>query len=306
MAQGALGDLHFLDVEQVEHRAQHAQAAADHGLAVFAHAVDAQLVDAAGLEQAVEQPVEALARDEASLAAGGSEHVAHRADGAGGAVGHVPLVAGVAGERVVQHGLGRDFGGAKGGGGELAFAEMLHRPGDAAHAVRLHALGLERVADDHFGGAPADVDDEAALLVGRVGVRQVVRHALVDQAGFFPARDHVDAEAQDGARAQQELFAVARFAQGLGGHGAHLRAFEAGQPLAEAGEGVPAALHGFGREVAGAVQAVALAHGFLEVLGAVDLSVVDLADFQPEAVRAEIDRCEAGAVLHFLVKRAVL
>ena len=70
-------------------------------------------------------------------------------------------------------------------------------------------------------------------------MRQHVRHALVDQAGFFAAGDHVDAEAQDGARAQQELVAVARFAQRLGGDGAHLRALEAGQPLAKAGEARP-------------------------------------------------------------------
>jgi hypothetical protein len=234
-------------------------------------------------------------------AAGRGQHVADRADGAGGAVGHVPLVAGVAGERVVEHGLGRHLGGAEGGGGELAFAEVFHRPGDAAHAVRLHALGHQGLADDHFGGAPADVDHQPAFAVGGVGVRQHVRHALVDQAGFFAPRDHVDAEAQDGARAQQEFFAVARFAQRLRGHGAHLRALEAGQPLAEAGEGVPAALHGLGREVAGAVQAVALAHGFLEVFGAVDLAVVDLSDFEPEAVRAQVDCCEAGAVLHVVV-----
>jgi hypothetical protein len=167
-------------------------------------------------------------------------------------------------------------------------------------------LGHQGLADDHFGRAPADVDHQPAFAVGGVGVRQHVRHALVDQAGFFAAGDHVDAETQDGARAQQEFVAVAGFAQRLGGHGAHLRALEAGQPLAETGERVPAALHGLGREVARAVQAVALAHGFLEVLGAVNLAMVDLSDFQPEAVRTEIDRCEAGAVLHCVVKRAVL
>ncbi len=133
---------------------------------------------------------------------------------------------------------------------------------------------------------------------------QHVRHALIDQAGFLAPRDHVDAEAQDGARAQQEFLAVARLAQRLGGDGPHLRALEAGQPLAEAGEGVPAALHGFGREIACAVQAVALAHGLLQVFGAVDLAVIDLADFEPEAVGTEIDRCEAGAVLHVVVKKA--
>ena len=91
MAQRALGDLHLLDVEQVEHRAQHADAAADHrpcGLRACRRC--AASVGAAGLQQAVEQPVEAVAGDHARPVAGRGQHVADRADGAGGAVGHVP------------------------------------------------------------------------------------------------------------------------------------------------------------------------------------------------------------------------
>lgn len=133
-----------------------------------------------------------------------------------------------------------------------------------------------------------------------------MRHALVDQAGFFAPGDHVDAETQNGARTQQELFAVACFAQCLGGDGTDLRALEAREALAEAGKRIPAALHGLGGEVARAVEAVALAHRLLEVFGAMNLTMVDLSDFQPEAVRTQIDRCEAGAVLHFVVERAVL
>ena len=45
---------------------------------------------------------------------------------------------------------------------------------------------------------------------------------------------------------------------------------EAGQTFAKTRQAVPAALHGLGRQVAVFVQAVALAHGFLQVFGAVD------------------------------------
>ncbi|BEP42971.1 hypothetical protein GmRootV15_35600 [Variovorax sp. V15] len=34
-----------------------------------------------------------------------------------------------------------------------------------------------------------------------------------------------------------------------------------------------------------------------------DLAVVDLSDFEPETVRPQVDCCEAGAVLHVILKR---
>jgi hypothetical protein len=125
-----------------------------------------------------------------------------------------------------------------------------------------------------------------------------VGHALVDQAGFLAPGHHVDRKAQHALGFGQELVAVARFAQGLGGHGAHLAAFEPCQPFAEAGQAVPAALHGLGGQVALGVQAAALAHGFFQVFGAVDLAVVEVADFKAEAVGAQIHSGEAGTVLH--------
>src|SRR5262249_26635833 len=100
------------------------------------------------------------------------------------------------------------------------------------------------------------------------------------------------------ACAQQELVAVAGLPQRLRGDRAHFRTLEAGQPFGETGEGVPAPLHGLRGEIAGTVETVALADGLFDVLGAVDLAVIDPADFQSIAVRAQIDRGEAGSVLH--------
>ena len=116
--------------------------------------------------------------------------------------------------------------------------KVLHRPGDTADAVAFHHLGVELLAQDQLGGAAADVHHQPAF----VGLRQQVGHALVDQARFLAAGDHVDGKAQHLVRALEEFVAVARFAQRLGGDGAHLGALEAGQPLAEAGQAVPAAL----------------------------------------------------------------
>jgi hypothetical protein len=147
---------------------------------------------------------------------------------------------------------------------------------------------------NQFGGASADIDDQAALG----GLRQRVRHALVDQAGLLAPGHHVDREAENPLGFGQELGAVARFAQCLGRDGAHMVLLEPCQPLAEAGQAVPAALHGFGGQVALFVQAAALAHGFLQVFGPVDLAVVEVADFKAEAVGAQIHSGEAGTVLH--------
>jgi uncharacterized membrane protein (DUF2068 family) len=53
-----------------------------------------------------------------------------------------------------------------------------------------------------------------------------------------------------------------------------------------------------GGQVALGVQAVALAHGFFQVFGPVDLAVIEAADFKAEAVGAKIHSGQAGTVLH--------
>jgi hypothetical protein len=129
-------------------------------------------------------------------------------------------------------------------------------------------------------------------------VRQQARDALVDQARLFVARHHLDRKAQHLLRAAQELVAVARFAQGLGGHGAHLVLLEAVQAFAKTRQAFPAALHGGRAEVLFGVEPVALAHRFLEVLHALDVARVEAPDLEAKAVGAEVDRGEKGSVLH--------
>ncbi len=46
------------------------------------------------------------------------------------------------------------------------------------------------------------------------------------------------------------------------------------------------------------VQATALANGLFQVFGAVDLAMVDVADFQAVAVGSQVHSGEAGTVLH--------
>jgi hypothetical protein len=75
-------------------------------------------------------------------------------------------------------------------------------------------------------------------------------------------------------------------------------AFEARQALREAGQAVPAALHGGGDEVAVFVQSAALADGFLEVFDAEDVPVVEAADFEAKAVGPEVHGRQQCSVLH--------
>ena len=294
VAQGAFGGAHLVDIEQIEHGAQHGQAATDHRAAVFFQAGHVQVRGAPCLQQAVEQPVQPVAGHGGGWAARQSQHVADGADGARGAVGHIPAAGPVGVERLVQHRLGGDLGHLERRWGELRVGEVPHGPGHAAHAVGLHDLRVETLAQDQLGGASADVHHEAALG----GLWQRVRHALVDQPGFFAPGDDVDREAQDAFGLRQELGAVAGLAQGLGGNCAHVVLLEAGQPLAEARQAIPATLHGRRGEVAFFVQATALANGLFQVFGAVDLAVVEVADFKAVAVGSQVHSGEAGTVLH--------
>lgn len=74
------------------------------------------------------------------------------------------------------------------------------------------------LAQHKFGGAPTDVDDQAAL----VGRRQLADDAAVDQCSFFFTGDDFDGKAQQLATFVNKDIAVACFAQGLGGNSAYM------------------------------------------------------------------------------------
>jgi hypothetical protein len=125
----------------------------------------------------------------------------------------------------------------------------------------------------------------------RARPRAAAGHAGVDQARLLAAGDDLDRVAQRGLRTQQEGVAVARLAQGLRGHRAHLAGLEAGQARGEAAQAGQAALGRlFGQQAVG-VEAGAQAHGLLQVVDAAVAAVCrQLADLEPEAVGAHVDR----------------
>ena len=60
MAQRALGHLHLVNLQQIEHCAQHAQTTANHGAAVFFEAFQAQAAGLPGAQQFALQPVQPM------------------------------------------------------------------------------------------------------------------------------------------------------------------------------------------------------------------------------------------------------
>jgi hypothetical protein len=192
-----------------------------------------------------------------------------------------------------QLGAGRHLGAAEGGFRVAAIAEEAQRQ---AHAADLEGLGLQRgaaFAQDHFGGASADVHHETPAIARR----HQPRHAHVDQARFLAARDHLDGVAQHHLGPPQESVAVARLAQGLGGHGPHLTGAEAVQAFGKAGQAGQSAQGGLFGEHAFGIQAASQAHGFLDVVEPAVLAAFDLADLQAEAVRSHVDGREQRAGL---------
>ena len=143
-------------------------------------------------------------------------------------------------------------------------------------------MGGELFTQDQFGGAPANVHHQSALI----RLWQQPGNALVDQSRFLQPGNDVDVVAQHFAATLKKLFAVACFTQGLGGHGANLGTGKVCQPFGKTGKAVPAALHGLVTQVVFTVQAIALAHGFLEVFDTLDVAVRVAADFKAKAVGA--------------------
>ena len=119
-----------------------------------------------------------------------------------------------------------------------------------------------------------------------------MRNARVNQAGFFTPGDDLDRKTQNLLSFVQERIAVTRFTQGLGGHRPYLVGLKPGDTLSKAGQAVPAPLHGYIRQVALTVQAIALANGFFEVFDSADLPMVQMTNLQAKTVGPQVHSCQ--------------
>ena len=195
-----------------------------------------------------------------------------------------------------QLGAGGHLGLPEAFAGNAATFEEAQRQADAAHAKGFGNQRVAPLAQDHLGGAAADVHHQARFVAGLHR-----GHAGIDQTGFLAAGYDFDGETQRLLRAQQEGIAIAGFAQRLRGHGPDVQGFEAGQPRRETPQAGQAALGGFFSQHAVGVEPGTQANGFLEVIDAAvtpHVALRQLAQFQPEAVGAHVDgrQGRAGAV----------
>lgn len=150
------------------------------------------------------------------------------------------------------------------------------------------------LAQDQLGRAPSDVHHQSPFIA----VGQQVRNTQVNQAGFFSPGDHLDGKAQCLARLHQKRLAVARLAQGLGGHRAHLAGLKVGDALGKAGQAGQSACHRLLAQIALGIQAIALPDRFLEVFHAAQVAVFQTANFQSVAVGAQVNGGKKVLGLH--------
>ena len=175
-------------------------------------------------------------------------------------------------------------------GAQHAAREEALRNADAAELERLEALRGQAAADDEFGRAATDVDDQAR----RLRRRQHVADAKIDEARLLMTRDDVDRKAERGLRLRKECRGILRDPECVGGHGAHGGRMQAGQAFPETREARQRGALGCGRQAAIFVHARAEANRFAPGVETEDLVAFDASHLEPEAVRSQVHDGERG------------
>ncbi len=238
-----------------------------------------------GVEHAPAKPGESRRRDAATGKSVLFENVGKCHRRAGRAVGFAP------GRRSEGARDGFDFDARHGFGrverrrGDRAVAEETLRHADATDRERLETFWLEAAADDELGGTAADVDDEPRVF----GTRKLVGDAKEGQPSFFVPADDVDGQAQRALGERDEFLGVAGDAERIRRDHAHGRGLQSGEAFAESGEAGERGIHRGALEPALVVEPGAETQRLAPGVELVDLVALDAADFEPEAVRTEIE-----------------
>ena len=250
-AQARLDRRHDGNGQFAEQADQDGQAADD-----GAGAIGAQTghVDAAGvteLDEAPRQRIEAGAREQAVAQLVAGDDVGDRADGAGRAIGRLPVLRTEWRRAILEMAARRQDGRLERRRVDAPADEERQALLDGAQAERLDALDIVAAPQYQFGRAAADIHHQPAFA----GNGQRIGHAHVDQASLFLAGDDFDRVADGLLGQRQEDGAIARHAHGRRGHHAHGIEFETGEDGAKALQARQRPLHGRLGQVAIGVQA---------------------------------------------------
>jgi len=168
---------------------------------------------------------------------------------------------------------------------ESAVAKKTLCVADTADVERLEALGLQAASDDEFGRAAADVDAKAR----RVGRRQHVRDAEINESRLFVSGDDVDRKTKCRFGLPQKLRRVARDSKRVRCHGAYRGRMESAQAFREARE-APQCSASRGRENAAlGVDRGADPQCFAPRVETKNLIAFNASELQAKAVRTHVD-----------------
>ncbi len=124
-------------------------------------------------------------------------------------------------------------------------------------------------------------------------------HAEEGQPAFFVPADDVDRKSQRALGLRDEFLRVSRDPERVGRDHADGRRVQAGEAFAEPGEAGKRGVHRGALQAAPVVEPGAETQRLAPRVELVDLVALDAADFEPEAVRPEVDYGQQGVGFAF-------
>jgi hypothetical protein len=290
-AQRAVRHRQVLDPERAKRRGQNRHASRKHRRALDGKTRQLEPVHMPGREQPIAQLVETARTDAFVLEPQTLEHCLRGANGAGTAVGGLPA----AGAELRLDGLefepGRGLGLLPALARDAPAGKVRERLAHAADVQALHELRPRPLPQHDLGRAAADVNEQPLLVMPR----QIVRHALIDEARLLRPGDHLDAPAEHAPGTLEKRRAVLRAPQGGGGDRTHVGRGNAAQPFAEARQTIKRAPRRRLVQPSLRINPGGKAHHLLQAIKNVRLAVIEARDQQVEAVGTEIhDRDHVG------------
>ena len=241
-AQRAASESHALNVHFGENGDQNGEAAGENQRALEGQPFDLQLFKPTALDRALLKLLE-FAKGNALIHALRHHNLLQRLHGAGRADTHFPAVATKLIRDRTQHFARRLLCGVEILLRQMTIGEIALEPGNAAHRQAEQRSGLCPGAGHEFRACATNIDHQALIrAAGGMG------NALVNQAGFFLAADHLYRTAEDLLRFVEKLMCIDGQTQRGGRHHADLLLRDILQAFGKEAQTLPAALHRLLRE----------------------------------------------------------